>query len=170
MLRIVTVRNSSCGKVMFSEVSAHRGGGVHPPFARHTPSPNPDGYYSGRYASYCNAFLFKCCFSWPVNSAMRCFHLASRRDTSSTTRTHHDFAVGFWFVCFLPPATKLRQGNVFTPVCHSVHGGEWQHPPRSSACWEIRATIGRHAPAYLFVFLQPLTIAAEFQSTCTARF
>ena len=22
---------------------------------------------------------------------------------------------------FLPPATKLRQGNVFTPVCHSVH-------------------------------------------------
>ena len=23
----------------------------------------------------------------------------------------------------LPPATKLRQGNVFTPVCHSVHGG-----------------------------------------------
>ena len=22
----------------------------------------------------------------------------------------------------LPPATKLRQGNVFTPVCHSVHG------------------------------------------------
>ena len=25
---------------------------------------------------------------------------------------------------FLPPATKLRQGNVFTPVCHSVHRGE----------------------------------------------
>ena len=24
---------------------------------------------------------------------------------------------------FLPPATKLRQGNVFTPVCHSVHRG-----------------------------------------------
>ena len=23
----------------------------------------------------------------------------------------------------LPPATKLRQGNVFTPVCHSVHRG-----------------------------------------------
>ena len=23
----------------------------------------------------------------------------------------------------LPPATKLRQGIVFTPVCHSVHGG-----------------------------------------------
>ena len=24
---------------------------------------------------------------------------------------------------FLPSATKLRQGNVFTPVCHSVHRG-----------------------------------------------
>ena len=23
---------------------------------------------------------------------------------------------------FLPPGTKLWQGNVFTPVCHSVHG------------------------------------------------
>ena len=23
----------------------------------------------------------------------------------------------------LPPATKLRQGNVFTPVCHSIHRG-----------------------------------------------
>ena len=26
-------------------------------------------------------------------------------------------------VSLLPPATKLRQGNVFTPVSHSVHGG-----------------------------------------------
>ena len=24
---------------------------------------------------------------------------------------------------YLPPATKLRQGNVFTPVCDSVHRG-----------------------------------------------
>ena len=24
---------------------------------------------------------------------------------------------------YLPAATKLRQGNVFTPVCHSVHRG-----------------------------------------------
>ena len=24
---------------------------------------------------------------------------------------------------FLPPVTKLRQGNVFTPVCDSVRGG-----------------------------------------------
>ena len=26
-------------------------------------------------------------------------------------------------LALLPSATKLRQGNVFTPVCHSVHGG-----------------------------------------------
>ena len=67
--------------------------------------------------------------------------------------------------CFLPPATKLRQGNVFTPVWHSVHKGVWQTPlarpppPREqtslgcSACWEIRATIGRYTSywnAYLF--------------------
>ena len=24
-------------------------------------------------------------------------------------------------IAFLPPATKLREGNVFTPVCHSIH-------------------------------------------------
>ena len=39
-------------------------------------------------------------------------------------------------VALLPPATKLRQGNVFTPVCHSVHmGGGVADPP------------GRHPPA-----------------------
>ena len=29
----------------------------------------------------------------------------------------------FWAMILLPPATKLRQGNAFTPVCHSVHRG-----------------------------------------------
>ena len=33
-------------------------------------------------------------------------------------------------VHILPPATKLQQGNVFTPVCHSVHrGGVSATPP-----------------------------------------
>ena len=27
------------------------------------------------------------------------------------------------FSYFYRPQTKLRQGNIFTPVCHSVHGG-----------------------------------------------
>ena len=30
----------------------------------------------------------------------------------------------------LPPATKLQQGNVFTHVCHSVHGGVCHTHPR----------------------------------------
>ena len=72
----ITVRNSSCGKVMFSQVSVcPQGGGVHPlgrhphPLGRHpradTPEQTPpgqtpprDGYCSGQYASYWNAFLF----------------------------------------------------------------------------------------------------------------
>ena len=29
----------------------------------------------------------------------------------------------FGSLIILPPATKLRQGNVFTPACHSVHRG-----------------------------------------------
>ena len=55
---------------------------------------------------------------------------------------------------FLSPATKWRQGNVFTPVCHSVHRGGvcttsqthpgrhplpsacWDTPPVPSACWD----------------------------------
>ena len=61
--RIITVRNSSCGKVMFSQVSVCPRG-VYTPMARQTPpgqrSPlRADGHCSGWYASYCNAFLFK---------------------------------------------------------------------------------------------------------------
>ena len=48
---------------------------------------------------------------------------------------------------FLLPATKLRQGNAFTPVCHSVHRGVSATPPGKtptplgrhpspSACWD----------------------------------
>ena len=67
---IFTIRNSSCGKVMLSQVSVcPHGGGVHtlpadtpgqtpPPredrLPRQTP---PDGYCSGRYACYWNVFL-----------------------------------------------------------------------------------------------------------------
>ena len=36
----------------------------------------------------------------------------------------------------LLPATKLRQGNVFTPVCHSVHGGGVADSPQSRPPWE----------------------------------
>ena len=84
---LITNRNCSCGKVMFSQacvtnsvhgegvcipattgqgvcVSQHALGrecGRHP-LDRHLPL---DGHCSGRYASYCNAFLFYLCkFEW----------------------------------------------------------------------------------------------------------
>ena len=57
---------------------------------------------------------------------------------------------------FLPPATKLRQGNVFTPDCHSADRGEWQtplgrHPPeqtsrRSRPPWQQTPPWSRHSP------------------------
>ena len=64
---------------------------------------------------------------------------------------------------------SLGQGNIFTPVCHSVHGGglpqcmlgyhppdqappgpatphaHQTRPPRRRTCWEIRSTLGRYA-------------------------
>ena len=41
----------------------------------------------------------------------------------------------------LPPATKLPQGNVFTPVCHSVHGegSLSQHAPQVT--WPGRVSV-----------------------------
>ena len=77
-VRIFTVRNSSCGKVMFSQAgvknSVHGGcipactgadtpsrypsmhWGIHPSGQADTPP--PDGNCSGQYGSYWNAFLF----------------------------------------------------------------------------------------------------------------
>ena len=40
--------------------------------------------------------------------------------------------------------TKLRQGNVFTPVCHSVHRGGLSHPPRQTP--PSPTPLGRNPP------------------------
>ena len=60
-------------------------------------------------------------------------------------------------VLFLPPATKLRQGNVFTPVCHSVHGGvSATHTLARPPCpvhAGIRSTSGRYASHWNAFFL-----------------
>ena len=57
---VITDRNSSCWKVMYSQMSVCPQGGVHPLSGRHplagTPPPR-DGYCIGRYVSYWNAFL-----------------------------------------------------------------------------------------------------------------
>ena len=48
----------------------------------------------------------------------------------------------------LPPARKLRQGNVFTPVCHSVHTHPLppgQTPPgQTHPPWADTSPLGRH--------------------------
>ena len=51
---------------------------------------------------------------------------------------------------FLPPATKLWQGTVFTPVCHSLHGGgvchtPWADTPLPSLCWDTHTPCAVHA-------------------------
>ena len=66
--------------------------------------------------------------------------------------SNHKSSRLFQGLYFLPSATKLRQGNVFTPVSHSVHRGGvcvcmyvWQTPPPPvypSMHW------GRHSPMY----------------------
>ena len=53
---------------------------------------------------------------------MAIFHYCHRH------RQCHHHHCHFGLFGLLPPATKLRQGNVFTPVCHSVTGG-LPHPP-----------------------------------------
>ena len=75
ILRVITVRNSSCGKVMFSQVSVCPQGGVQPPSLwTDTPPPPPsDGRCSGRYASYWSAFLFsKCLFHMQIKIQTTC--------------------------------------------------------------------------------------------------
>ena len=53
-----------------------------------------------------------------------------------------DFEVPFiLIIALLPPATKLRQGNIFTPVCHSIHSGACHaHLPA------MHAPLATHAP------------------------
>ena len=48
----------------------------------------------------------------------------------------------------LPPANEVCEGYVFTPVCHSVHGGGGD--VCLSACWDTPpgADIVRHAVRY----------------------
>ena len=68
------------------------------------------------------------------------------------TRSEHSLRLTR--ILFLPSATYLRQGNVFTPVCHSVHRGvypsmHWdRHPPgrHIPACTGADNPPGKHTP------------------------
>ena len=62
---------------------------------------------------------------------------------ATTTRTVGQWAVRTLLECFLVTARKrsLGQGNIFTPVCHSVHRGVCL-----SACWDTTPPRSRHPP------------------------
>ena len=74
---------------------------------------------------------------------------------------------------FLPPSTKLRQGNVFTHVCHSVHRGvypsmhrvetrpsqtPWANttpPPQVDTPHRVDTPLGRQPPAQCMLGYSP---------------
>ena len=62
---------------------------------------------------------------------------ATAADGTHPTGMHSFFIAVLIYtkVPYLPPATKLRQGNVFTPVCHSVHRGGLPYPPGQTPPW-----------------------------------
>ena len=110
---------------------------------------------------------------------LSCVQLIFLIQLKAVTRCLDDVVSGkFAFSCYdfvsanklqhwkcLPPGTKLGQGNVFTPVCHSVHGGglphthPWTDTPRADSppCAVhagIRSTSGRYVSywnAILFI-------------------
>ena len=81
VISLITVRHSSCGRVMFSQACVRNFvyRGWCPPPDRHPPGetrpkqapPRPprDGHCRGWYASYWNAFLFSCYFEQPKTTA-----------------------------------------------------------------------------------------------------
>ena len=83
---------------------------------------------------------------------------------------------------FLPPATKLGPGYVFTRVYDSVHMGGLPHcmlrypPPGADthpsfrcACWEIRATSGRYASYRNAILLELISWASPVLYTGYSR-
>ena len=51
-----------------------------------------------------------------------------------------------FFQYFYRPQTKLREDNVFTPVCHSVHGWGWVGWGVCLCIQGVDTTLGRHPP------------------------
>ena len=86
----------------------------------------------------------------------------------------------------LPPATKLRQGNVFTPVCHSLHRGgggslsgrprtepprqriPWTVTPRQSAPCTVKS--GRYASYWNAFLFHLVLLKGKTRMSLTAAF
>ena len=143
----------SCGKAMFytclwfcsqgeqTPPWADNPPGQTPPWTNTPPQQTPtlsrppslrDGHCSGRYASYWIAFLF---IVWTEIRTVQFIRVRIVKDGQIPTQPN------ILNSNYRPPA-KLLEGNVFTPVCHSVHGGVspplspgWRHPPRRQTPW-----------------------------------
>ena len=76
-------------------------------------------------------------FRWRVNAAV-----AESWDTKNVTFGYNFTFLNLVFL-FLPPATKLWQGNVFTRVCDSVRGGGGLelHSPKLRAHLHLRSRV-----------------------------
>ena len=68
--------------------------------------------HEGLKSLKCQNFVYLCVFI--CNKTF--YHLFENPKPYKRSSPVNDFLQEY-----LPPATKLRQGNVFTPVCHSVH-------------------------------------------------
>ena len=115
---LITVPKRSCGKVMFSQMSVILWGtGVGVPLwplsvmhwdmgtpPRSDMVPTPPNYW---HLVVTSGDLFKLVH-------LRAYpHIGYQRWQCTS----------YWNAVLLPTATSCGQGNIFTPVCHSVHGG-----------------------------------------------
>ena len=91
--------------------------------------------------------------------------------TQSSFLNRRGFATGYFY--WYRPQTKLREGNVFTPVCDSVHkeglwpwGGTCQGAPRT-------VTSGRYASywnAFLFFLIKVFNAITHLSRVDTELF
>ena len=135
------------------------------------------------------SYLFRC-IKWPDykvtlvvwfhKRVSRIVSAAGRVDPSISLGRHPSFRMRLLVqgVIYLPPATKLQQGNVFTPVCHSVHKGGvcfWsrvggclppagQTPPRQTP--PAQCMLGCTSPAQCMLGYTPCPVHARIYTPC----
>ena len=66
--------------------------------------------------------------------------------------------------CNYHPQTKMREGNVFTSVCHSVHRGKVYTPGKTLS------PLGRHPPSGQTPPIWPLKRAVRILLECSLVF
>ena len=78
------------------------------------------------------------------------------------------FAINFYTSEFLPPATKLRQGNVSTPVYDSVHKGSLSRGSLSGGSLS-RGSLSRGS-LFRGASVQYRGVSVQYRGLCPGRF